>query len=151
MQFKTSSVEETKALGRRVAKLLVGGENLLLVGDLGSGKTAFAQGIAEGLGITEPVKSPTYTYLREYEIPNRQDRLAHYDLYRLADKPTESELASIEMPERMADEKVVTMIEWADKISKEQKAGTCYTFEFRVDDVGIRSIKVPRKYAGVAV
>lgn len=139
----TNSPEETKALGRRLAETLDGGENLLLVGDLGSGKTAFAQGVAEGLGVTEPVKSPTYTYLREYDLPNRSTRLAHFDLYRLPDRPTESELRSIELPERLADGDVITVIEWADKLA-DARNGTCWTLEFTVSDDGKREIRIPK-------
>lgn len=110
------SPEETKALGRRVAGVLNGGENLCLVGDLGSGKTLFAQGLAEGLGITEPVKSPTYTFLREYDLPARSTKLAHFDLYRLPDRPTYHDLDTIELFERMKDPDVITVIEWAEKL-----------------------------------
>lgn len=139
----TKSVEETKEFGRRLAEMLDGGENLLLIGDLGAGKTAFAQGLAEGLGVTEPVKSPTYTYLREYELPNRSTRLAHFDLYRFADQPTESELHSIELPERLADQDVITVIEWADKLQDAQ-SGTCWTLEFAISDDGQREIRIPK-------
>jgi tRNA threonylcarbamoyladenosine biosynthesis protein TsaE len=139
----TNSLEETKALARRLAEVLDGGENLLLVGDLGAGKTAFAQGLAEGLGVTEPVKSPTYTYLREYDLPNRSTRLAHFDLYRLPDRPTESELHSIELPERLADRDVITVIEWADKLRDAQQ-GTCWTLEFAVAEDGRREIRIPK-------
>ncbi|MDP4000355.1 MAG: tRNA (adenosine(37)-N6)-threonylcarbamoyltransferase complex ATPase subunit type 1 TsaE [bacterium] len=139
----TNSPEETKELGRRLAEMLDGGENLLLVGDLGAGKTLFAQGLAEGLGVTEPVKSPTYTYLREYDLPNRSTRLAHFDLYRLPDRPTESELHSIELPERLADRDVITVIEWADKLADPQN-GTCWTLEFAVSEDGKREISLPK-------
>ncbi|HEY8109146.1 MAG TPA: tRNA (adenosine(37)-N6)-threonylcarbamoyltransferase complex ATPase subunit type 1 TsaE [Patescibacteria group bacterium] len=138
----TNSPEETKELGRRLAESLDGGENLLLVGDLGAGKTAFAQGLAQGLGVTEPVKSPTYTYLREYDLPNRSTRLAHFDLYRLPDRPTEAELRSIELPERLADRNVITVIEWADKLR--EQGGTCWTLEFSVAEDGKRDIRIPK-------
>lgn len=138
----TTSAEETRALGRKLAKALSGGENLLLVGQLGSGKTAFTQGVAEGLGVSDSVKSPTYTYLREYDLPNRSARLAHFDLYRLSDKPRKHELESIELPDRLADEDVITVVEWADKLA-EAAGQTRYTLEFSVVGDTERQIRLP--------
>lgn len=138
----TNSPEETKALGRRTARALSGGENLLLVGDLGSGKTAFVQGLAEGFGVTEPVKSPTYTYLREYQLPRRSTRLAHFDLYRLPDRPTKRDLASIELPERLRDDDTVTVVEWADKLSRTSH-GNQFVLEFAVRGDTEREINLP--------
>ena len=76
----THCEQETLALGRRLAEMLKPGDVLFLVGDLGAGKSVFARGVAQGLGITEPVSSPTFTLLNCY-----QGRLAlhHFDLYRL--------------------------------------------------------------------
>jgi len=139
----TSSADETRALGRRLADSLSGGENLLLVGELGSGKTAFVQGLAEGLGITEMVKSPTYTYLREYKLPNQSTRLAHFDLYRLSDKPRDHELEGIELPDRLADEDVISVVEWADKLNG-QVSGTQYRLEFSVVGDTQREITLPK-------
>ena len=138
----TTSPEETKALGRRLARSLSGGENLLLVGDLGSGKTAFVQGLAEGFGLTEPVKSPTYTYLREYQLPRRSTRLAHFDLYRLPDRPTQRDLESIELLERLGDENTITVIEWADKLQRSEY-GNQFVVEFAVRGDSEREISLP--------
>lgn len=138
----TTSPEETKALGRRLARSLSGGENLLLVGDLGSGKTAFVQGLAEGFGLTEPVKSPTYTYLREYQLPRRSTRLAHFDLYRLPDRPTQRDLESIELLERLGDENTITVIEWADKLQRSEH-GNQFVVEFAVRGDSEREISLP--------
>ena len=76
----THCEQETLALGRRLANLLQSGDVLFLVGELGAGKSVLARGIAQGLGITEPVSSPTFTLLNCYEgrLP-----LHHFDLYRL--------------------------------------------------------------------
>ncbi|MSU76115.1 tRNA (adenosine(37)-N6)-threonylcarbamoyltransferase complex ATPase subunit type 1 TsaE [Patescibacteria group bacterium] len=139
----TSSADETRTLGRRLAQSMAGGENLLLIGQLGSGKTAFTQGLAEGLGVTDPVKSPTYTYLREYELPNRSTRLAHFDLYRLSDKPTDRELESIELLDRLADDDTITVIEWADKLHK-TKRNNQYVVEFSVVGDTERKINLPK-------
>ncbi len=112
----TNSVEETRRLGQRISDNLTGSENLLLVGDLGSGKTALTQGLAEGLGIVQPVKSPTYIYLQEYQLPLRSTRLAHYDLYRLPGPISDHDLHSIDLPERLSDRDTITVIEWGDRM-----------------------------------
>ena len=61
MQIQTHSPEETEAVGRKLAAQLRPGDVLAYYGDLGAGKTAFTRGLAAGLGVTEPVTSPTYT------------------------------------------------------------------------------------------
>ncbi|SET13679.1 tRNA (adenosine(37)-N6)-threonylcarbamoyltransferase complex ATPase subunit type 1 TsaE [Anaerobranca gottschalkii] len=82
MEFKTNSKAETMELGKKIGALLKSGDILILEGDLGAGKTTFTQGIAQGMGINDYVKSPTFTYVMEYrgKIP-----LYHFDLYRLKD------------------------------------------------------------------
>src|SRR5689334_22573508 len=67
LDIVSHSLAQTQRLGARLGELLQGGELLLLDGDLGTGKTAFTQGIAEGLFIREVVNSPTFTLLKEYE------------------------------------------------------------------------------------
>lgn len=82
-QFRTNSPEETFALGRRLGESSRPGQVYALVGDLGAGKTVFTQGFASGLGIAEPVNSPTFTILQVYE----KGRLPfyHFDVYRIQD------------------------------------------------------------------
>src|SRR5215467_16222134 len=88
------SSAQTQRLGARLGELLQGGELILLDGQLGTGKTTFTQGLAQGLGITENINSPTFTLLKEYAgqpqpgIPMgapsyRRPDLYHFDLYRL--------------------------------------------------------------------
>ena len=83
MEFETFSPEETLELGRKLAREARPGEVYTLVGDLGVGKTVFTQGIADGLGITEPVSSPTFTIVQVYE----EGRMPfyHFDVYRIGD------------------------------------------------------------------
>ena len=66
MQIQTHSPEETEAVGRKLAVQLQPGDVLAHYGDLGAGKAAFTRGLAAGLGVTEPVTSPTYTIVNEY-------------------------------------------------------------------------------------
>jgi len=87
MKVITHSEEETKSLAKRLADQLKPGMTLLLEGELGAGKTTFTKGIAEALGISRAVKSPTYTLIKEYtdgKLP-----LYHMDLYRLEDSEDE--------------------------------------------------------------
>ena len=82
MQFTTNQVKETRALGQRLAERLKPGQIVAFTGDLGAGKTAFVSGMAQGLGISDRVTSPTFTIVNEYEggrLP-----LFHFDLYRLS-------------------------------------------------------------------
>ena len=85
--------EDMQALGERLAKLARGGDVLLLSGPLGAGKTTFAQGFGAGLGIGEPIVSPTFTIARELEgrfADGSPAHLVHVDAYRLggnADAP----------------------------------------------------------------
>ncbi len=80
-EFISHSEEETRAIAKEIASGLKKGDVLLLEGDLGAGKTVFAKGVAEGLGVEEEVTSPTYAYMNEYE--GRALTLYHYDCYRV--------------------------------------------------------------------
>ena len=81
MEFITHSPEETEGVGIRLAETLLPGAVIAYTGDLGAGKTAFTRGLARGLGITDPVTSPTYTIVNEY-LDGRLP-LFHFDMYRL--------------------------------------------------------------------
>ncbi len=83
MEFITHSAVETEQLGARLAAILQAGDVIAYRGDLGAGKTAFTRGLARGLGVTEPVNSPTYTLVNEY-LTGRLP-LFHFDMYRLRD------------------------------------------------------------------
>ena len=81
MEFITNSPQETEAVGARLAEQLKPGTVIAYKGDLGAGKTAFTRGLARGLGINDPVTSPTYTIVNEY-LDGRLP-LFHFDMYRL--------------------------------------------------------------------
>jgi len=108
-RFRTSSTDETRALAAVVAEHVRPGDLLLLVGDLGAGKTTFAQGFARALGVEEPVTSPTFTLARTY--PGRL-RMHHVDVYRLERMAEVTDLALSEL----IDSDGVTLIEWGDAI-----------------------------------
>ncbi|WP_026478959.1 tRNA (adenosine(37)-N6)-threonylcarbamoyltransferase complex ATPase subunit type 1 TsaE [Alkaliphilus transvaalensis] len=103
---------ETEALAKKLATLVDRGNVICLTGDLGAGKTTFTQAFAKGLGIQEPVTSPTFTILQEYEdgrIP-----LYHFDVYRISDP---MEMADIGFDEYVFGNGVC-VIEWASIIEE---------------------------------
>jgi len=104
----THSPEETRALAAEIAGELRPGTVIALHGDLGAGKTCFIQGLAEALGIDEPVNSPTYTILGEYQgrMP-----LHHIDLYRLSGP---AEVLGLGLEEYF-EAGGITAIEWAER------------------------------------
>jgi len=108
MKKEVTSEPDMKLLGSAVAGLLRGGDCIQLIGDVGAGKTTFVKGIGEGLGITEPIQSPSFTISRVYEIDTL--RLVHYDFYRLSDAGIMAE----ELKEALSDSETVVVIEWAD-------------------------------------
>ena len=112
MVLETRSPEQTFQIGVDLAKKAVPGQVFTLTGDLGVGKTVFTQGFAHGLGITEPVNSPTFTIVQVYEggrLP-----FYHFDVYRIGDVE--------EMDEVGFDEYVMgeggSLIEWANLIEE---------------------------------
>jgi tRNA threonylcarbamoyladenosine biosynthesis protein TsaE len=107
-EYTTHSEYATKSLGTLLARRLKKGAVVALSGDLGVGKTVFVKGIAEGLGITEPILSPTFTLLRQYPGLN------HFDVYRIDDP---QELAEIGF-EEFLDDDALTVIEWAELIEE---------------------------------
>lgn len=110
--IETYSPEETFALGRRLGQESAPGQVYTLIGDLGVGKTVFTQGFAAGLGVTEPVNSPTFTILQIYE----EGRLPfyHFDVYRIADVEEMDEIGY----EDCFYGDGVCLIEWADLIEE---------------------------------
>jgi tRNA threonylcarbamoyladenosine biosynthesis protein TsaE len=105
----TGAVEDTRAVGRAVAGILVAGDLVALAGDLGAGKTAFIQGAAAGLGVTDAVVSPTFTLVREYEgnLP-----VVHIDVYRLE---RIREVLDLGFEDYLEDGRVV-FVEWGDVV-----------------------------------
>ncbi len=110
--YETNSPEETLALGEEFGRKAEKGLIIALTGDLGVGKTLFSKGFAKGLGITEPVSSPTFTIVKVYEggrLP-----FYHFDVYRISDPD--------EMDEIGFDEFIfgdgASLIEWADLIEE---------------------------------
>lgn len=112
MVIETRSPEETFRLGEQLGRKAVPGQVFTLTGDLGVGKTVFTQGLAKGLGIEEPVNSPTFTIVQVYE----EGRLPfyHFDVYRIGDV---EEMEEVGFDDYVMGEGV-SLIEWADLIEE---------------------------------
>ena len=113
LEVKTHSVEQTRQLGQDIGRLIKQPLIIALIGDLGSGKTAWVQGLAQGLEVPAGyyITSPTFTLINEY--PGRLP-LFHADLYRLE---TVSDLADIGLEELFYEQGVLA-VEWADKLTE---------------------------------
>ena len=112
MVIKTRSPEETFRLGRKLGEAARPGQVFTLTGDLGTGKTVFTQGFAKGLGIEEPVNSPTFTIVQVYDEGRLP--LYHFDVYRIGDVEEMEEVGFEDYV--MGDG--VSLIEWAELISE---------------------------------
>lgn len=106
----TGSPDQTRALASALAALIAPGDMVVLGGDLGAGKTAFTQGLGEGLGVNEPIVSPTFTIERIYDA---RVRLHHLDVYRLENL---HEALDLGLDEAL-DDGDVCVIEWGEAIS----------------------------------
>lgn len=110
IEARTHEVAQTEALAAVIASLSRPGDLLVLVGDLGAGKTAFTRGFAAALGVTDPVTSPTFTLANEYR---GRVRVHHLDAYRIEHL---DEVRDLALPE-LLDGDAVTLIEWGDTIA----------------------------------
>lgn len=111
MIYETNSAGETYELGRRIGRHAQPGQIYTVTGDLGTGKTVLTQGIAAGLGIAEPVSSPTFTILQVYDSGRLP--LYHFDVYRIGDVEEMDEIGY----EDCFYGRGVCLIEWAELIS----------------------------------
>ena len=136
MQITTHSADETQALGQKLASRLAHGDVIAYFGDLGAGKTAFTRGLAQGLGITDPVTSPTYTIVNEYlsgRIP-----LFHFDMYRLS---SSDELFDIGWEDYLSRGGVCA-VEWSENVEDALQDAIRVTIEKDADEPDTRHITI---------
>lgn len=135
-QITTHSAEETQGLGQALGAIIVQPIIIALTGDLGSGKTAFVQGLSRGLDVSEKtyITSPTFTLINEY--PGRHP-LLHVDLYRIEH---ELELEEIGMDDLLHQEAVIA-IEWAEKLY-EDSLSEHLAFQFKIIKDETRQIDI---------
>ena len=127
MKLEVNSTQEMQHLGAVIAQTAQAHDLLLLNGDLGAGKTTLTQGIGRALGIKRPVKSPTFTIVREY--PETKLPLFHMDFYRLEN----DDLSSIDLSAYMAEPGLV-VIEWPEIVQKQLPEQFLQLTIKRVDD-----------------
>ena len=121
--------------GRTIGQSLSAPKIIELIGDVGAGKTTFTKGLAEGLGVTEPVTSPSFTIKKTYAAKNG-NYLAHYDFYRLKDPGLMSE----DLAESINDKNTITIIEWGKSVENLLPPNhQIFTITFNPD--GTRTIK----------
>lgn len=120
------TLKETEKLAAKVAEKIKNGGVIFLYGDLGSGKTTFTKFLAKKLGLNEfSIKSPTYTYMREYSLPER--KFFHLDLFRIHDL----DLINEEVSELLDNKENIIVIEWAEKLNfKVERERIEITFEY---------------------
>lgn len=126
--FTTHSPEETQRIAAEFARTLVGGELIVLVGDIGAGKTTFTQGLVAELGSTARVKSPTFTVLHEYPIINHPTitRVVHIDFYRFS---SPEEVRALELESYQRPDTVI-IAEWPE-LAGEKLASPTHTILMR--------------------
>ncbi|MGL6185418.1 MAG: tRNA (adenosine(37)-N6)-threonylcarbamoyltransferase complex ATPase subunit type 1 TsaE [Clostridium chrysemydis] len=112
MEFEVRNIEETTALGETLGKILKPSDIVCLTGELGTGKTHITKGIAKGLGIDEPITSPTFTIVNEYDTGRL--KLYHFDVYRVSDP---DEIYAIGFDDYIFSNGV-SIIEWANYIEE---------------------------------
>lgn len=112
MEFQVNSIKETTNIGFQLGKLLNSGDIICLTGDLGTGKTHITKGIAEGLGITDTITSPTFNIVNEYD--SGRLKLNHFDVYRVSDP---DEIYAIGFDDYIFSD-AVSIIEWANYIEE---------------------------------
>ncbi len=110
MHRTTTDVDGTRAIAAAVAAVTVAGDLIVLLGDLGAGKTAFVKGLVAALGSPDPVTSPTFTIAQRYD--GGRLTVHHLDAYRLAGPEEAADLALDEL----LDDDAVTVIEWGDRL-----------------------------------
>lgn len=136
LHLRTDSLADTHAVAAVVADLAVPGDVIVLAGDMGAGKTAFAQGFARASGVHEPVTSPTFTLVHTYDTP--RFALHHADLYRL---DRMNEVADLALAELVADDGVL-LVEWGDVVSALWGEHLAITLTAVDDDDHARSVVV---------
>ncbi len=134
--YLSKTAQKTEEIAKKLAKHIEDTNVIYLYGDLGSGKTTFTKAFVEALGIDKfHVKSPTYTYIREYKLKDRN--IYHIDLYRIAEL---DELLFQEIEELTENPNNILIIEWADKLQTKLNAKSLDVY-FKYVDENQREIK----------
>ena len=136
--MKTKTESDMLALGRTLAGKLEFPAVIELVGDVGAGKTTFTRGLAEGLGIAEPVTSPSFTISKRYAFPGGE--LVHYDFYRLGDPG----IMRDELTETLSVPGTVTVVEWGGDVA-DLLPESKYRLELSLNEDGSRTVTISHR------
>lgn len=137
IEFISNSVEQTEQFAETLAKTFVGGEILLLKGEMGAGKTHFVKGLAMGLGVDDVVTSPTFALHNSY---SGRLTLNHFDFYRIDDS---QEVEILGLNEYFYDKQGVAAIEWSENVA-DLLPKHCIVITLKKIDDNIRAITVER-------
>ena len=113
MTIITQSEKQTLNLGKKIALELKGGEVIGFIGELGTGKTVFIKGLAQGLNIKNIITSPTFVLMKIYKTKGLIKQLCHVDAYRLK---SSQDLIDIGIKDYLSKKTAVTVIEWANQV-----------------------------------
>ena len=127
------SEEELIDFGRELGEKITAPCVIELIGDVGAGKTTFTRGLAQGLGVAEPITSPSFTISKSYAYKNGV--LSHYDFYRLPDPGLMAE----DLAESIADPHTITVVEWANTI-QDILPPNRLIYEITTNDDGTRAL-----------
>ena len=136
LHLRSDSPASTSAIAASLASLAKRGDLIVLAGDMGVGKTAFAKGFGRAIGVEEPITSPTYTLVHSY--PAGRVTLHHADIYRLT---THHEVADLALPELLESDGIV-MIEWGDVVAGTLGDHVLVRMEFDDADEDARNIVI---------
>ena len=145
MTYLTNSPEETERLGTELAKQLRPGEVVAYYGDLGAGKTAFTRGLARGLGIPEPVTSPTYTIVNEY-LSGRMP-LFHFDMYRLSCADDLFDIGWEDYLERGG----ICAVEWSERVEEALESPIRVTITRSGEDTRTITVEGDERFAHLSI
>lgn len=138
--FVINNIKQTKKLAQSFAKLLVGGEVILLNGDLGAGKTTFTKFVLQALGVKDNITSPTFTLMHEYKT--KRFNIYHFDMYRL-DDASEATVLGFEEYLYSDDKSSIVFVEWAENV-KDILQGDFIKINIKLLDDNKRKFEIDR-------
>lgn len=136
LHLRSDSQASTSAIAASLAGMARRGDLIVLAGEMGTGKTAFAKGFGEAIGVTEPITSPTYTLVHSY--PAGRVTLHHADIYRLT---THHEVADLALGELLESDGIV-MVEWGDVVAGSLGDHLLVRLDFDEADEGARDVVI---------
>lgn len=137
LHLRAASPDDTRAIAAAIASVSRSGDLVVLAGEMGAGKTAFAQGFGRELGVTEPITSPTFTLVHSYDTSSKVT-LHHADIYRLS---SHNEVADLALGELLEYDGIV-LVEWGDVVARSLGEHLLVRLDHDPDDESVRHITV---------